>query len=477
MVDMAFLQYLIALALASLLPAGALLVHAAGDSHAQARRAAAHGLVAMGLGAVAYWAVGFALQFGGVGLVYTRPELLGLVWEWSALPAEWGTGWGMAGLSGWFLQGPGMTATVYALFLAHLPWAMTAALIPALALHRRTPVPVAWSVALLSAGVIYPVAGNWVQGGGWLAALGRNLGLGHGFVDFAGGGTVFLVGGLVALAGLLAWSGAVSTRRFDEPEPPPIYLPLMAIAGGLLFLVGALGWSWSNPLYLDLLGEAPTLRAGVNVVLAGLSGTVLSGLYGWFVRGESPVAFTVQGVAAGTVAALAMGPFVPPVVAVALGLVAGGAVPLVTYLLQRLGHLYDPTGVVPTTVLPAGLGLLAVGLFADGLYGAGWNQVGVDRYLGVPGQGVSGIWVASTFEPDLLGQFQAQLIGLVSLGIWGFAAGSLVLVPLGLLQRSMEATPELEPPLPADAPAETEAPSEEVEDSGAVSPQPETSNP
>ncbi len=474
MVDMAFLQYLIALALASLLPAGALLIHVAGQPPAQAGRAAVHGLVALGLGAVAYWAVGFALQFGGVGLVYTRPELLGLVWEWSALPAEWGTGWGMAGLSGWFLQGAGMTATVYALFLAHLPWAMTAALVPALALQRRTAVPVAWSVALLSAGVIYPVAGNWVQGGGWLAALGRNLGLGHGFVDFAGGGTVFLVGGLVALAGLLVWPGATPTRVSDEPEPPRVYLPLMAITGGLLFLVGALGWSWSNPLYLELLGEAPTLRAGVNVALAGLSGTVLSGLYGWFVRGESPAAFAVQGVLAGTVAALAMGPFVPPGVAVALGLMAGGAVPLVTYLLQRLGHLYAASGVVPTTVLPAATGLLAVGLLADGLYGAGWNQVGPEGYLGVPGQGVSGIWVAASFEPDLLGQFQAQLIGLVSLGIWGFAAGSLLCVPLGLLQRSMEASPTLEPDAPADDP---ELPAVEAEDSVVAPSQPETSNP
>ena len=42
---------------------------------------------------------------------------------------------------------------------------------------------------------IYPVIGNWVWGGGWLANLGRIAGLGNGAVDFAGSGVVHMVGG------------------------------------------------------------------------------------------------------------------------------------------------------------------------------------------------------------------------------------------------------------------------------------------
>ena len=41
---------------------------------------------------------------------------------------------------------------------------------------------------------------NWAWGGGWLANLGTNFGLGKGYCDFAGSGVVHAVGGLSALA-------------------------------------------------------------------------------------------------------------------------------------------------------------------------------------------------------------------------------------------------------------------------------------
>ena len=43
-------------------------------------------------------------------------------------------------------------------------------------------------VGIVAALVISPWVGHWVWGGGWLAALGQNLGLGHGYVDVAGAG-------------------------------------------------------------------------------------------------------------------------------------------------------------------------------------------------------------------------------------------------------------------------------------------------
>ena len=47
----------------------------------------------------------------------------------------------------------------------------------------------------------YCIYANWVWGGGWLAQAGKNLGLGHGAVDFAGSGVVHAMGGIIALAG------------------------------------------------------------------------------------------------------------------------------------------------------------------------------------------------------------------------------------------------------------------------------------
>ena len=45
----------------------------------------------------------------------------------------------------------------------------------------------------------YPIFANWAWGGGWLAQLGTNYGLGHGYADFAGPGVVHSVGGMTAL--------------------------------------------------------------------------------------------------------------------------------------------------------------------------------------------------------------------------------------------------------------------------------------
>ena len=61
---------------------------------------------------------------------------------------------------------------------------------------------------------IYPIFANWAWGGGWLATLGANFGLGKGYVDFAGSGVVHSVGGLLGIGRGASSSGPgwASTR-------------------------------------------------------------------------------------------------------------------------------------------------------------------------------------------------------------------------------------------------------------------------
>ena len=433
--------YLLAAGMALLVPAGLVLIGAAGLSPERAWDAALGGLGAVGLAALAYWAVGFALQFGGVGLAHVRPELADLVWEWSALPAAWGTDWGMAGLSGWFLSGPSITPLAYALFLAHLPWAITAALLPVLALRGRAPAAATLVLALVTGGIIYPLAGNWVQGGGWLAALGRNLGLGHGLVDFGGAGTVFLVASTVALAALWYWVPRTPKQAWSQPTLPPVHLPLLAVVGAFLIMAGSIGWSWSNPLQIEVLGEIGPLRGSANAILYAAGGLLAPLLYTWFVTGSSDPLFTARGLVAGMVAGLAAGPFVSPPGALIIGVLAGASVPLVTYVVDQRFRLDDRAGIVAMGLVPALLGLTVMGIWADGVVGSGWNVTGVGEFLGVPGQGVSGLFVASGFQADFPGQLQAQLIGLVSLTLWGTVTGALLCLPLGLVFRTLRPAP------------------------------------
>lgn len=420
---------LLAGCLAFLIPVGFTLLASGGMSEENAVPTAMMGLAATWLAIAGYLACGFALQFGGIGLFSDLPDLEGLIWEWSPLDVTWGTGWGTLGLKGFFLQKGADTPMAYALFFSQLPLVITASLIPLLTLRKRAKSFVLVLGALLIAALVYPFVGNWVWGGGWLANLGSNLELGHGFIDFAGSGMVHLLGGVTALAGIVALGFRSSPlaphlRGGDgEDGParmPPVHLPLLAILGSLLLLVGWLGLVFSNPLYMSNEGLPRSLIA-VNVVLAAGGSALVAMLYTWFATGGADVLMTARGMAAGLVAISAACPFVPPWAALIIGAVAGLLLPLGIYFVEYLLRLDDPAAAIATHGLSGLWGLVALAIFADGRYGAGWNGIGAEEYLGIAGQGVSGYLVASGFQLDLPNQLYAQFIGIAAITIVAFA--------------------------------------------------------
>lgn len=429
---------LLAASLAWLIPAGFVLLAAAGAQEPRAWQAALGGVAGAALGVLLFFLAGFALAFGGLGLVLSdAPGYSGLVWEWTLLAGPWGTRWGMAGMSGWALTGPAATPAAYELFFVHLPWVATAAMVPLMALRGRSPALSSLVGGLLVGGLLYPLATNWVWGGGWLANLSNNLTLGHGFVDFAGAGTVHLVAAGAGLAGLLTMAPRRPRRADDAPAVPlpPVHLPLLASGGALLILAGSLGWAWANPLL-----DVPTLlpsRGLVNVALAAVAGALVPLAYTWFVADHADPLMAARGLAAGAVVAAAVGPFVPPWAAVTLGLTAGLLTPLLTYFVREVLRIDDDTGVTPVHLAGGLLGLLAIGIFADGLAGAGWNGVGPRSFLGVAGQGVTGLLAAPGMQPDWPGQMQAQLVGAGALFLAAFLAGAAAFGLLAVLARGL----------------------------------------
>jgi len=432
---------LLAGGLAFLIPAGFTLIASGGMPEEKAVPTAMMGLAATGLALAGYLACGFALQFGGIGLVSALPGLEGLIWEWSPLDATWGTGWGALGLKGFFLQQGADTPLAYALFFSQLPLVITASLIPLLTLRKRAKSFALVPAALLIAAVVYPIIGDWVWGGGWLANLGSNLELGHGFVDFAGAGMVHLLGGVAALGGILAFRLRISDRglrngRAEEPaQMPPVHLPLLAILGSLLLLVGWLGLIFSNPLYVSNENVPGSLLA-VNVVLSASGSLLVAMLYTWFTTGVADVLMTARGLAAGLIAISAACPFVPPWAALTIGAVAGLLLPLGIYLVEHLLRLDDPSAAIATHGLCGLWGLLALAIFADGIYGAGWNGIGAEEYLGIAGQGVSGLFVASGFQLDWPNQLFAQLAGIATIAIVVFALAWLFFKMLNALIKA-----------------------------------------
>src|SRR2546427_12385809 len=154
-----------------------------------------------GIAMLAYWAVGFALQAGGVGALGTLGGYDKLAHEVSLTIG--GKDWGVFGRTGFFLTGVAYTAPVFAYFLFQMVFMDTAATIPTGALAERWKVAAVVVVRVFVGAFIHPLYAHWPWGGGWLAMLGKNVGLGHGHVDFAGSSVVHMTGGVMAF--VTAW--------------------------------------------------------------------------------------------------------------------------------------------------------------------------------------------------------------------------------------------------------------------------------
>ncbi len=443
--------------LAYLIPLALLFVVLSGLDEEDGRSAALLFPAVMALAALAYAAVGFAFEFGGVGLLDPRHGFSALVWEWSPLPEMWGEFWGVMGFAGWFLAEGIATAEAVGLLVGHLAWAVTAAWLVAVPLRRRRGALAPLVMALVVAGIVEPLAGNWVHGGGWLGRLGASLGLGQGFVDFAGSGVVGIVGGSAGIAVLIAFQVRRDPTRVGKLAP--VSWPVLAALGSVLFVVGSLGWALHNPLYAP--ETLPMARVVANSLLGFAGGAAVPALYVWFVAGRWHPHLTFAGGWAGWLAVLAGLPYLPPPTALVLGVLAGGILPFGVYLVREVARLDDPAGVLTASWIGGMTGLVGVGLFADGRYALPW--------MDTPG-GVYGVLAGGTWQADALPQLYAQLLGLAALTVWGFLAGSGVGVFLAALSYAARRWETISPQLTVTSSRQADGPAPTVLHGGNNSP-------
>jgi Amt family ammonium transporter len=339
------------------------------------------------IGAVGYWLTGFALQFGGVN--YTYPDVNG-VGAWAFSPVTLGDwagvldkplligGSGAAGLSGFLLGGLGANFGVLAFFLFQMVFMDTAATIPTGSMAERLKFVGFALMGLWVSMFVYPVVGNWVWGGGWLANLGRTAGLGNGAVDFAGSGVVHMIGGAVGLAGAIILGPRIGKFNKDGSANaiPGHNIPMGVLGAVILFF----GWFGFNPgSALGFTGAFRNLAviAAVNTLMAGAAGGCAAMAYLWLfgpTRKPDP-GMSVNGVLAGLVAITAPCAFVDSWAAVVIGLVAGVWVCVSAAWLEKL-KIDDPVGAIPVHFFNGLWGVLAVGIFANGNPDtAAWNGV------------------------------------------------------------------------------------------------------
>jgi Amt family ammonium transporter len=376
------------------------------------------------IGALGYWICGFAFQFGGVNYTYPATAISSAQAspEWAFSPITLGSwadaagnallasplvigGSGFLGLSGFFLSGIGQSAAgILTFFLFQMVFMDTAATIPTGSMAERIKFVGFVAMSLWVSMFIYPLAGNWVWGGGWLANLGRTAGLGNGAVDFAGSGVVHMTGGAIALAGAIAIGPRLGKFNKDG-SANTIHghnIPMGVLGTIILFF----GWFGFNPgSALGIQGAFINLvaLAAINTLLAGAAGGVSAMTYMWLVgpSKKPDPGMSVNGVLAGLVAVTAPCAFIDMWAAVVIGLIAGVLVCVATFALEK-AKIDDPVGAVPVHFVNGLWGVLAVGIFANGNPDtAAWN--GIDSP-------VSGLLYGN------FGQFAAQALEAVSIG-------------------------------------------------------------
>jgi Amt family ammonium transporter len=340
------------------------------------------------IGLLGFWMTGFAFMFGGVGGVGALGGTPGLTAEFTV--ELFGKTFGLFGTKGFFLNNEVYDVGVYTLFLFQMVFMDTTATIPTGAMAERWKFSAFLVYGFFISMVTYPLYGNWVWGGGWLASLGTNFGLGHGHVDFAGSSVVHMVGGVAALAGAIVLGPRHGKYNKDGSSNaiPGHNIP-MAIIGTFIL---AFGWFGFNP-GSTLAGN--DLRIGIvatNTMLASAAGALTATIVMWLKFKKPDPSMMANGMLAGLVAITAPCAFVNAPLAVLIGAIAGVLVVAAVFFIDHRLRVDDPVGAVAVHGVNGLWGILALGLFADGSYGDGWNGIAGNvrgLFFGDPGQFVA----------------------------------------------------------------------------------------
>lgn len=323
------------------------------------------------IGMLGYWLCGYALQMGGVGAVSVLGGTPPLDSEFTL--SLFGHTFGLFGMKGFFLSGDTYDVGVFALFLFQMVFMDTAGTIPTGAMAERWKFSAFVVFGFFMSMVVYPLYANWVWGGGWLATLGKEFGLGHGHVDFAGSSVVHMVGGVAALAGAIVIGPRIGKYTKDgEPVAIPGHDLPMAIAGTFIL---AFGWFGFNPGSTLAGGDLRIAVVATNTMLAGTGGAIAAMFYVWKRLGKPDPSMIVNGMLAGLVAITAPCAFVNSVSSVIIGAIAGVLVVESVLFIDRILKIDDPVGAISVHGVCGAFGVLSVGIFADGTYGDGWNGV------------------------------------------------------------------------------------------------------
>ena len=263
------------------------------------------------------------------------------------LNADGGGIFGYGGLS--------LAMTGFGDFIFQAMFAATAATIVSGAVAERINLLGFLIYATILVGLVYPIAGSWHWGGGWLSTLDTA------FYDFAGSSAVHAFGGFAALAAVIVLGPRAG--KYINGKVKPIVghnLPLAAIGTFLLFF----GWFGFNGGSVLSANPGPLGLVFTTTTLAACAGGIASIIASWLIIKKPDLTMALNGILAGLVGITAGADAVSVWSSVIIGAIAGALVVFAILFFDKI-KVDDPVGAISVHGVCGVWGTVAVGLFGE----------------------------------------------------------------------------------------------------------------
>ncbi|WP_248724369.1 ammonium transporter [Seonamhaeicola sp. ML3] len=248
-------------------------------------------------------------------------------------------------------------------FLFQGMFAATAATIVSGAVAERMKIGPFMLFTVLYVGIVYPLAGSWKWGGGFLDMRETP------FYDFAGSTLVHSVGGWAALVAVWLLGSRIGKFKDGKPQAIPGHSIPMATAGVLILWLGWFGFNGGSVLSADPELTSLTL---VTTCLAAAAGGVVSAFVSFLKYKNLDLTMFLNGILGGLVGITAGADQMSPENAIVIGAIAGALIVFAVAFIDAI-KLDDPVGAIAVHLICGIWGTLAVGLFG--------KLAGVDQFV------------------------------------------------------------------------------------------------
>ena len=342
-VDLTVLWVTIAGFLVFFMHAGFTLLESGMTQSKNAVNIAMKNLMAISVGTIIYWFIGYSLMYGESDNGFFR---------WS----------------GFFTQnGP---PQAYDLFFQTM-FAATCATIVSGAVAGRTKYSIFGIFAVLMTGLIYPIAGGWEWNpDGWLNTANflpkDSMGETVEFIDLAGSSIVHAVGGWAALVGAYMVGPRLGKYVNGNVEAIPGHNKTLATLGVMALWFGWFGFNGGSQLALGSAADASAMSiVVVNTNIAACGGVVAAIILSQLLYKKIDLSIALNGAIAGLVAITAGPDLSNHFLSMIVGAIGGILCTIAIPMLDKM-KIDDVVGAISAHLVAGIWGTLAVGIFGSG---------------------------------------------------------------------------------------------------------------